>query len=84
MPDSTPAPTPADGFEIRVKGRTGEPLRTAFPELTITVNPVETVLRAAALDQAGLYALLEGIQSLGLELIEIRKLPPRNHGDQPC
>jgi hypothetical protein len=66
----------AGGFEIRIKGRVGEPLTAAFPGLHVSVNPVETVLRSDLLDQAGLYAVLERVLSLGLELVEVRKLPP--------
>ena len=43
------------------------------------VAPAETVLHGPVTDQAGLHGLLDRIQSLGLELIEVRRLPP---GDQ--
>ena len=72
MPDST-----AGDFEVRIKGRVSQPIAATFPDLVVTVNPVETVLRGTGLDQAALYGLLERIQALGLELIEIRKLPPQ-------
>ncbi|MFE0256692.1 hypothetical protein [Streptomyces sp. NPDC059010] len=62
-------------FEIRIKGRVGQAFRTAFAELTVTVNPPETVLRGAGLDQAALYGILDRIQALGLELVEVRRLP---------
>jgi hypothetical protein len=39
------------------------------------VQPVETVLYGPVQDQAALYGLLDRIQSLGLELVEIRQLP---------
>jgi hypothetical protein len=38
--------------------------------------PAETVLHGPVTDQAGLHGLLDQIQSLGLELIEVRRLPP--------
>ncbi|HEY2765765.1 MAG TPA: hypothetical protein VGJ13_17420 [Pseudonocardiaceae bacterium] len=41
----------------------------------MTVKPIETVLRGTDLDQAALYGILDRIQALGLELIEIRRLP---------
>jgi hypothetical protein len=37
--------------------------------------PMETVLYGPVQDQAALYGLLDRIQSLGLELVEIRQLP---------
>jgi len=36
---------------------------------------VETVLRGPVQDQSSLHGLLDRIQSLGLELVEIRQLP---------
>ncbi|MER5450637.1 hypothetical protein ABT052_10255 [Streptomyces sp. NPDC002766] len=62
-------------FEIRIKGRVGQAFRSAFAELTVTVNPPETVLYGAGLDQAALYGILDRIQALGLELVEVRRLP---------
>jgi hypothetical protein len=37
--------------------------------------PTETVLHGPVVDQVGLHGLLDRIQSLGLELIEVRRLP---------
>jgi hypothetical protein len=36
--------------------------------------PTETVLHGPVVDQVGLHGLLDRIQSLGLELIEVRRL----------
>jgi hypothetical protein len=66
----------ADGdYEIRIKGRLSDSLLAAFEGLTTTVQPVETVLHGPVQDQAALYRLLDRIQSLDLELVEIRQLP---------
>jgi hypothetical protein len=64
-------------YEIRIKGRLSDSLLAAFEGLTTTVQPVETVLYGPVQDQdqATLYRLLDRIQSLGLELVEIRQLP---------
>jgi hypothetical protein len=79
---SGPGGVPAGGdFEIRIKGRVGQTFRSAFEELTVTVNPPETVLHGAGLDQAALYGILDRIQALGLELVEVRRLPPGDGGD---
>lgn len=67
-------------YEIRIKGRVSDSFHMAFENLTVTVNPVETVLHGADLDQAALYGILERIQALGFELIEVRKLPASNDG----
>ncbi|QEU93302.1 hypothetical protein [Streptomyces kanamyceticus] len=62
-------------FEIRVRGRVGEAFRSAFVELTVVLRPAETVLVGAGLDQRALYAILDRIRALGLELLDLRQLP---------
>src|SRR5215218_10692081 len=68
-------------YEIRIKGRLSDSLLAAFEGLTATVKPVETVLHGPVQDQSSLHELLDRIQSLGLELVEIRPLPPA--ADEP-
>ena len=65
----------APGYEIHIKGRVSEQLLSAFEGVDAKVQAVETVLRGPALDQAALHGLLDRIQSLGLELTEVRRLP---------
>jgi hypothetical protein len=43
------------------------------------VATTETVLHGPVADQTGLHGLLDRIQSLGLELVEVRRLPPADH-----
>jgi hypothetical protein len=62
-------------YEIRIKGRIGDSLLLAFEELTVTTEPVETILHGPIPDQAALHELLAKIQSLGLEVVELRRLP---------
>jgi hypothetical protein len=79
-------------YEIRIKGRLSDSLLAAFEGLTATVEPGETLLHGPVQDQAALYGLLDRIQSLGLELVEVRRLPevpgearesPTQGGDDP-
>jgi hypothetical protein len=72
-------------YEIRIKGRLSDSLLAAFEGLTATVEPVETVLYGPVEDQSMLRGLLDRIQSLGLELVEIRRLPiaPEELPDEP-
>ncbi|WP_119731694.1 hypothetical protein [Thermomonospora amylolytica] len=65
------------GYEIKVRGRISTPFREIFGDLAVTVSPAETVVYGPDLDQAALYGILERIQSLGLELVEVRRYPPR-------
>jgi hypothetical protein len=66
---------PSPGYEIRIKGRISDALQHAFEDLDVHVNPVETVVWSPDLDQGALYGVLERIQALGLELVEVRRLP---------
>jgi hypothetical protein len=61
-------------YEIRVKGRVGEHLAEALG-LDAEVEPVETVLRGPVTDQEGLHGILDHLQEMGIELIEVRRLP---------
>jgi hypothetical protein len=55
----------------------GETIRAAFPALQARTWGGETVLTGVLADQAALYGVLAEIEELGLELIEVRRLPPR-------
>ena len=64
---------PAD-YEIRIRGRLSDSVCGAFEDFTTAVRPAETVMRGELRDQSELHGLLDQIQSLGLELLEVRKL----------
>ena len=61
-------------YEIRIRGKVGDPLLASFGEFSASIRPAETILRGAVQDQAALHGLLDRIQSLGLELIELRQV----------
>ena len=67
-------------YEIRVRGRVSEAALGSFEGMDADLAPAETVLHGPGADQARLHGLPDRIQSLGLELIEVRRLPP---ADQP-
>jgi len=67
----------APRYEISVRGRLGETFRGAFPGLDVASDGDNTVLIGPALDQAALHGVLAKIESLGLELLEVRRVPPR-------
>jgi hypothetical protein len=73
----------AGSYEIRIKGRLSDSLIAAFEGLNATVEPVETILHGPVADQAALYGLLDRIQALGLELVEVRRLPDQQVPDLP-
>ncbi len=63
-------------YEIWVRGHLGETTLSAFPDLQARVRGPDTVLRGTVRDQAALHGVLAEIQALGLELLELRRLPP--------
>ena len=65
-------------YEVRVRGRLSRTLAAEFEQLALAANvePVETVISGPVEDQAALHGLLRRIESLGLELVELRRFPP--------
>jgi hypothetical protein len=63
-------------YEIRVRGRLGETILSAFPSLQATAEAGNTVLTGVLADQAALYGVLAEAEALGLELIGVRRLAP--------
>jgi hypothetical protein len=68
-------------YEIRIKGRLSDSLSDVFEDFVASVRPAETVMRGELRDQAELHGVLETIQSLGLELIEVRRLDYRDSAE---
>jgi len=66
----------ANQYEIRVRGHLGETMRAAFPELGASVDGADTVLTGLLSDQAAVFGVLAAIESLGLELLEVRRVAP--------
>ena len=67
---------PPRRYEIWVRGHLGETMRSAFPGLRAQPRGADTVLTGPLPDQAALHGVLAEIEALGLELLEVRRLPP--------
>lgn len=63
-------------YRIRVRGRLGQTMRSAFPAFRARTEGGDTVLTGVLADQAAVYGVLAEAEALGLELVEIRRLPP--------
>ena len=63
-------------YRIRVRGHLGETIRSAFPALQAQAIGGDTVLTGPLPDRAALYGVLAQLETLGLELLEVRRLPP--------
>ncbi|WP_328774418.1 hypothetical protein [Streptomyces sp. NBC_00286] len=62
-------------YEFRVTGHLSAALAAAFPELEKTPAPEQALLFGQVTDEAHLYGLLLRFQDLGLQIIEMRRLP---------
>jgi hypothetical protein len=63
-------------YAVRVRGRQGDAVELALQAgLEVDVDPVRTVLRCPLVDQAALLGILAKARLLGLELVEVRRLP---------
>lgn len=62
-------------YEICVGGRLGDLICSAFPHLRARSRGQDTVLSGMFADQAALYGVLAQLEALGLELIDVRRLP---------
>ena len=61
--------------EIRVRGHLGARMLRAFPGLTAQTRGEDTLLRGCLPDQAAVYGVIAKLEALGLELLELRRLP---------
>lgn len=62
-------------YAIRINGHLGAMLLSAFPAMVPEQQGPITVL-TGVLDQSALYGVLAEIEALGLQLLEVRLLPP--------
>jgi hypothetical protein len=69
-------------YEIRIRGRLGETIRSAFPALRAQALVDSTVLTGILADQAAVYGVLAAAEALGLELIGFRRLPLDGEGER--
>jgi hypothetical protein len=63
-------------YLIRIRGHLGDTIRSAFPALQAEVSGRDTVLTGLLADSAALHGVLSQVEALGLELLEVCRLPP--------
>ncbi|MCY1136874.1 hypothetical protein OWR29_02615 [Actinoplanes sp. Pm04-4] len=62
-------------YQVRVSGVLPDELLDELRDLTVSVEPPETVLHGSLPDQSAVVGLISRIHGLGLRLIEVRRLP---------
>jgi hypothetical protein len=63
-------------YEIRVRGPIGPTMMQAFPTLSASRSAQDTLLIGWLPDWCALYGVIHQLEALGLELLEVRRLPP--------
>lgn len=62
-------------YEIHVRGPIGPTIMQAFPTLAASPKGQDTQLTGALPDQSALYGVIHQLEALGLQLLEVRRLP---------
>ena len=65
-----------DLYSIRISGQLGPIALSAFPSMVSQVKGRDTLLMGI-LDRSALYGVLAQIEALALDLVELRRLDPR-------
>jgi hypothetical protein len=61
-------------YQVRIAGAVPAELLQELSDLTVTVEPPETVLYGWLPDQSALFGLIVRLHGFGLEVIEVRRL----------
>jgi hypothetical protein len=67
---------PRHFYEIRVRGHLGTKMLRAFPAFRAQAQGTDTLLTGCLQDQAAVYGVIARLEALGLDLLELRRLPP--------
>jgi hypothetical protein len=79
-----PSPSSRSSYEFRIRGRISPAPLEGFEGMSSELEPVETILHGPVPDQAALHGMIDRIQSLGLELVEVRRLPAPSGSGAPA
>ena len=61
-------------YEFRVAGLVSERTRDAFPDMTVSDAPAETIILGEVVDESHLHGVLALIQDLGLRVVSINEV----------
>lgn len=64
----------SSSYEIRITGTLPPEALLDFEHLTASVEPVGTVVHGSLADQAALHGLLARLETLGVQVVEVRRL----------
>ena len=73
----------ARDYTILIRGEFGRRHSAAFDDLDVSISSGQTLLSGRQLDQAAFYGVLRRVESLGLEITEIRSTPRAKEPHSP-
>jgi hypothetical protein len=68
-------PVSTASYEIRIRGHASDALSVELPNFAVRASSAETLLYGQTIDQSALHGALDRLEELGLELLEVRRLP---------
>ena len=72
-------------YAFRISGRVPPALTAALEPLKSVETSADTLLVGPVTDRAALHGYIAHLEALGLELVELRRLPTGDNGDGcPC
>ena len=72
-------------YAFRISGRVPPALTAALEPLKSVETSADTLLVGPVTDRAALHGYIAHLEALGLELVELRRLPPGDHsGGHGC
>ncbi len=72
-------------YAFRISGRIPSALTAALAPLRSVETSVDTLLVGPVMDRAALHGYIAHLEALGLELVELRRLPAEGDaGDRGC
>ena len=68
-------------YTILIRGRLGATALSAFPTMASELKGGDTVLTGLLEDCSAVFGVVGQIEALGLELVELRQIPPNERDD---
>ena len=65
-------------YQLAFRGEPGPVTQAAFPEFELRCEQGLTMLQGEFVDQAALHGVIERVNSLGLELVDVRLITDDN------
>ncbi len=67
-------------YEVRILGEVPADVLEKLGEVTVAEQETRTLVRGSFPDQAALHGFLQRLRAFGLDLVELRAVPPLDDG----